>query len=46
MNHKTKITLTIIVVCGLLTVMGLIISINFNPAGQPNPSTNWPEEVD
>ena len=46
MNCKTTITLTIMVVCGLLALMGFTISKNFNLADEPKPSTSWPDEVD
>ena len=46
MNRRTKITLTIIIVCGLLALVEFTISRNFNQTNEPTPSTQWPAEVD
>jgi hypothetical protein len=46
MNRKTKITLTIIIVCGLFALVGFAVQRNINPDSSPNPSTSWPNEVD
>jgi hypothetical protein len=46
MKHHTIITITIIVIIGLLILLAATFFRNLNPVDELQPSTEWPAEVD